>query len=354
MKIECKLLIEILDKLSPIVKAGRVKEQNPFILLHDNQLIAHSEDCYMSIFLDHTFDNVVIPFDKTYSLLKGFSPKQNIQFIQEGNKVKVNYSAGRKKTAAAIAMIEDVSIQYLDPFENTKWLPVPRDFIDGLKLCKISLPRESLNPALTNYAINKGVIVTSDDFRISHYILDNAFGTTLSISAISGDVIISNNFNKWFQNDINCIDFANDYAWTRVMLGTAEYPKVTTQMFKYNDCFAVSRTALIKALERASIFAEGESELDYIATLSTHTAIKGKPQFVVNANNDFGKISESGRLAHTNVEKELSINPVYLLQILKNLTEKTIEIGVDEYDRLIFNEGSYSHILATYWETNKE
>jgi DNA polymerase III sliding clamp (beta) subunit (PCNA family) len=78
-----------------------------------------------------------------------------------------------------------------------------------------------------------------------------------------------------------------------------------------------------------------------------------KPKITIFAKNDFGKINETGALKSTNVEKELSINPIYLLQALKNLSVKNIEIGLDEFDRLIFNEGSYSHILATYWETNK-
>jgi hypothetical protein len=348
MKIECKELLGILDRLSPIAKAIKIREHIPALLLHDNQLIAQSEDCYMSIMLDHDFDNIVIPFDKTYELLSRFSPNKKISLTQEDNKIKVITRIGRKKTSATIAALAEVGdeINYIDPVDS-KWLPLPHDFIDAINLCKFSLPRESLNPVLMNYGINKGVVITSDDFRISHYTLDHAFDQALVISAASGDIIVANQFDEYIPKK-KYIDFRKDEIWTRVTLATIDYPIISEKMFNYNNFFSVKKDTLIKALERAAIFAEGESELDYVVNL--HIGYESKPKFTIYAKNDFGKINEAGLLEASNIEKDLPINPIYLLQILKNINEKTIQIGVDEFDRLIFNEGPYSHILATYNE----
>jgi len=340
MKYECGVLLKALDSVKDIAKSIRIREKTACVMLAHNQIIAQNDECYIAFSFDHNIEMAVLPFDKLYNLISYFPASTKVAMSKKDGKVVIKLKGKTKSSQSTIAEIQDEDIAYIDP-PLDGWDDLPDDFETGLKLCRFCLPKESLNPALTTFGIDGDTIYTSDDFRISKYKMSDSFDRSFTISGDNGGIIIANNFLRYMLED-TYIDLRKGDVFARIMLGIDEYPKIAEDLFSYDEKVTVAKSSFLTALDRASLFAEGLSEIDY----AMEFFIKDN-SYTFKAQNEFGKNTENGTLKGS-ISKDLSVNPVYLSQALKNLSSKKCDIGIDENNRLIFAEKGFSHILATY------
>lgn len=340
MKIKSGQLIDALDVVKDVSKTNLRNEIN-LVMFAFGQVIAENGTCYISTTFDHSLAECILPYDKLYTLVSAFSPSSNLNFKEGEQTVHLEFKKDEKKSKTKLALHLDKPFNYIDPPEDG-WKSLPVDFVNGLKKCKVSLPTESLNPVLTCFGIKDDRIITSDDFRASQYTMNTGFGEEFVLSGEIGQLIINNKFSEYILED-NTISLKSNDVFAKAALSLDEFPNLSKKLFNYEQSIEAVRQDLTDAIDRSTLFADGLSEIDYAVNL---TIIDDS--LTINATNDYGKNTEVVDIETKCDEKQLSINPVYLSQVLKILSEKDVVIGITDTNGLVFKEDGFKHLLASY------
>jgi DNA polymerase III sliding clamp (beta) subunit (PCNA family) len=185
-------------------------------------------------------------------------------------------------------------------------------------------------------------IYTSDDFRLSKFILQEAFKKDFVLSLVNGNILTKLSFDKYRIKD-EWIEFKSKDKFARMTLINEKYPDIKDDLFKYEDIVKVNRKSFLEAIERTALFAEGQSEIDYAIKIKFKNNM-----YFMRSQNTYGQNYEKGKCIGK-VVKEILINPVYLIQILNMLKEDKIEIKMSD-QKLIFEDGNFSHLIVTFKE----
>jgi len=344
MEIKTSLLIEALNTIKSVSSDNLTAEEDNLVIFAFGQVIAQNEQCYISTLFDHELEECTLPYNKLFTLLSAFKPDRNLSLKMENQNIRLEFEKDRKKSNTKLAAYTNKEFDYIDP-PNTGWKEVPTEFVNALKKSKVSLPTESLRSILTSYGVKNNKVTTSDDFRASEFEMSTGFNNEFALSGKLGQLIIENHLSKYIV-DGNIISFKNDNVFVTAPLSIETYPELNSEIFSFKNSIKLITQDFIKALDRSVLFAEGLSNIDYAVSFN----INGK-HLEINAANKYGKNKEVIELIFSNsADKNLSINPVYLSQILKMLSGKDVEVGITEENNLVFNENGFNHLIASYVE----
>lgn len=247
-------------------------------------------------------------------------------------------------TELTMPMIEDKISPYIDNFKlkNIKWTDLPEDFLVGLNLCHSSAAKDSLFGSINSIYISDDCIVTSDNFRISKYIMKSGVKDTFLLSVNGSKELLKLSKPIKFYYDTNWVHFLNEdgvvFSLRTLMV---DYPieglnKILDSV-EFKDKY-VFPEKIGESLDRVGLLSIEDDSLDYVV-------IKSKDGFLyLSGERQYGKIEDKIPIPKNSFPNNLGlkVSPKFLNSILSRSKEFYI------YNKLIlFKSDNYLHLVST-------
>jgi DNA polymerase III sliding clamp (beta) subunit (PCNA family) len=334
MKIQTTELKEILKALQPGIAQRSLIEQAKHYIFTGKNICSYNDRISISYPFPSDFQ-CSVSADEFYQVTSKLTSKElelelvDNQLLVSGPKVKSGFTSISEGNL--FSLLESLGIDKI-----TNWIPLPKDFIDGLKLCLFSASRDQTQKILSSICIRNRFIETSDDLRISSYsmeegIPDGFLLPTSSVAELIGYKVTDYSLETdgWIHFKIN----TGGIFSSRVIL--EEFPE--TQSFLKVEGFNFSLPSeLLQVVETVGVLSEGDFDLDKRIEI----CIKRR-NIICKSSKDSGWIEKRISFDYKGEELTFSANPIFLKQIL----EKTTQVTLAE-DRALFTSGSFSHVMA--------
>jgi hypothetical protein len=298
---------ELLTALKAVM-VGVEKSNNTFgmdSLIFDNQWIRSFKD---SISVSYPLDSnisIAVRGEELFKVLSKMDGEEIDLILQSEGKEPPKLMLSNKSTHLKMNSLQPEQhkqilerVQSLQT-DNLEWYFLPKSFMEGLGLCIFSAGTDSALDVLAGVHFSGGVIVATDNYRISTYQMDEEVTNPFTIPTEAAQGFIKTNA------EFTAISISP--AWVHLTnkegaifsarLLSGEYPlaKITGvfDMMKFED----SETSFIlpdgidKALDRAEILAgSGLAELSKLTQVSIYNS---GGNLVIQATRDVGEIIDT-------------------------------------------------------------
>jgi len=349
--IKCSELIDKLNRIKNTCKDQSFDESGlPCINFIDNQIIANGQSRYVSIHINHELTGSQLSFDHLQQTISKFNPETEIDLIQDDKQVIIKQRIKGKRVKINLPLISDRQLYYNDNLPDiSDMIPLPDDFMQGIKICESSLPKDTSRPGFDCYNIKPDKIITSDGARLSIYKLDIELSESFMLSIKDGMSISENNFTHYLIGN-GYIDLMGEDIFSRISFFINDkYPDVDSVDFDVDGKVKIHRETLLNDLSRATLFSMGS----HTSSSSIYFNI-GNGKYTIRSKNEMGQIIATGKVKH-DIEFECTINPIFLLQAIEQLKQKYVIINVHNLDdnngmakRFMINENNYTFLFSSY------
>jgi len=338
MKVQKLNLLSILTKVRPgLAKKEIVEQASHFIFTKTDIATFNDRVCII-----HPFESDIefsVKGDDFYKIVDKISESE-FEITLEDDSIKIK----SKSTKAKLSTIVGETAMITPMIENIKqsmigkgfWQTLPSDFSDGLYLCAFSASKDLSSGVKSCCAIRKDGLYTTDNIRVSTYIMEKEMKELLLpvrdvISLINYQPIeygISENWAHFRSKEgviFNCKIMKGEYPFD-LLNGLFEDAPVTLEF----------PTNLRENVEAIISFAEGEEEVNKCISV---TVEKGK--IVCKAEKERGEIIKTVESDYEGEAFTFLINPIFLSQVLKKATQFVLLDG-----KGMFVSSNFYHLLV--------
>lgn len=176
MKLSCSGMRDAIAAVLPgahTAKAKSVNEAFDLVVFTGKHVVTYNDRVSVSYPYVTDFNCAVNAADIN-SVLKGIRDPE-VEVTIDGNDMHiVSDSVDARLTLSASA---DSLLDIVDKLgaSGRTFSPVPKDFLDGVKICLFSVSRQASSRVLTCVSIDGSIINSSDDLRISDYTMSEPF-----------------------------------------------------------------------------------------------------------------------------------------------------------------------------------
>lgn len=308
----------------------------PLVVFADGKLlIARGRNIHVEARFNHGLDDIAISIDKIKGIFDHISGNTRLKIEDDTLIIK---SGKFRSRLPKIAQEQEYFITAQS--RSNDWYDLPDDFFQALELCSISVSKATnLNWILNNYAIDQNQMITTDQNRCTVFeFKDYDFAGKFSLTKDLVKLLLELKPNKFSTSD-NFLEFKNDNYYIKTSMIQEEFPELSAGLFQGQDKIIVNGIDLLNAIEKVKLF----SGDDVDKSGSVKLEVK-KSKMIISADNSFGEAKEILKV-NSDCEFIRFINPDFLIDILKALKKKEIEIIYSE-DRFIFREFDYIHVIA--------
>lgn len=326
MKVDRKELLKILTKVKFILMKENTIEQADQFIFQDKKIYGYNDKACIFFPYDIGF-NFSVPAKEFYDIFFKVKDKEvDIQNLEDKIQIKIG---GTK--ASINCKKKEVDFSFLQ--QEIKWISLPINFIEGLRLCSGSIFKDGNKFPLNMLKIGDSII-GSDNLRISRFKLSEFC-----------DEFLCSSFEQLIK--LNPVKYFIDNSWAYFLLEgegifcsrriKGEYPEVN-HCFDFEGIQMEFPKGLKQMLEESLIFAEGEKEYEKKVVIEIENGV-----LKCFGENDIGKIGSSIRV-RSDRKIKFSINPIFLLRIL----EKTNSLFLGK-DRVLFKtEDGFEQLITLY------
>lgn len=348
-------LIDVLDKARAAVDVRGITglEQAQHFIIRDDRVLAYNDRICISAPLGVKTDlQMTVSAEDLYGVLSEI-PEDNVVLEEAENSLVVRSSSTEAGMAALplegdlADLIMSLNLAKLKPKD---WQDLPKDFVEGIKLCSFSASKDAADIAFSCISVDcdgmgEGVAYSTDKWRISRYIFKDggAFAFLLPLTAAV----------ELVKHDIKQAQEAGPWIHFRDEAGLVF--SVRTIDTKFPDCgqffkvkgvkFDLPKT-LVVALHQALVFAPGEDK-----ELREAELLFEKDKVRVHSRNDRGwikrNVSVPGLLVPKGMSK-LRINPEFFIDILQRATTITVSES-----QALFSTGAFNHVMMLPADENE-
>jgi hypothetical protein len=348
-KFKCSDMLDKLNRIKSTCKDQSFDETGlPSILLNQGQIIANGQSRYMSIQLDHELSDSQISFDNFHQIISKFNPDSEVELVQGEAAVIIRQQAKGNRTKINLPLDTDHEIMFHESLPAiSDMIPLPDDMIHAIKMCELSLPKDTSKPGYDCYNIETDKIITTDGARVSVFNLNDELTSSFMLSIKDGTSIPENNFTHYDIND-GYIDLMGSDVFTRISFFINDaFPDIGEIGFDSDGKIEFDRQALLNDLSSASLFSMGS----HTTSSSVNFSVSENGKYTIKSENQMGKIIARGRVK-SSMSFESIINPIYLLQSFEQLNEKHVTIDVcildDRGFRFMIKENNFTYIFNSY------
>lgn len=337
MKVNKQELLDALVAVRPGLAKKAVVEQMSRFIFTEVEVVTYNDRICISYPFKTDFQ-CSIAAEEFFKVISGLTQKsvellfKNDKLVIKSGKVKASLSAFTAEDE--LEMLEVLELGSLDK----KWRDLPKDFTEGIFLCLFSASKDMSQLNLTCLKIEDDVIISSDDIRVSHYVMKESIGTSFLIPAESVSELVRFKITKFYLGD-SWIYFSTDDGvvfCSKVVKG--EYLDFT-QYFEFENVRLRLPVDLKQAVETVSVLAEGKFDIDKKISIS-----------IVD-----GKIKCRGEKEVGWIEKEIDIkfkreesiyfeiNPIFFSEILARTN-----VMLCGEDKVLFRTDSFTHLISLY------
>jgi len=325
-----KELIEAIKYIKPGLTRDNVVELAEFISFNDTEIVSYNNE----ISISYPYDTGLFGAVKGSELL-GILQKMPDDITIETKKNKlVITKKGKNKITASLNMLDiqaDVWPAIPEEFEA-----LPQNIVEGLKFCLFSVSPDPAMAALNCIQFDEASIVSCDNFRATHFILDKWTGIEVLIPLSLAKVLVNYNIVNFAQDD-SWLFFEDEYG-VIICCKKVEYDYPTEQvygLFKSEGDIINLPEGFQETLERSEILSQVDIENQKIVRLEL-----SKNKLTISSEGDIGSYKEEIKLDYDGEDIIILVNPVHLKQILNScsefmLTESNINFKTDTFNHVI-------------------
>lgn len=336
MKLNRSDFLKILSILRPGLSKKTIIEQSTrFIFTKEKLITFNGEVCVMYPF--ETDFACSIPSDELFKVLT--DSKDKIINFTYSKKKKFILKTKKTKLTLNTDILDDLS-KKIDSLIDVKikWLNLPDNFNDGIKLCSISTLSKNIGEDIVSCVnINGNVMVSTDNLRISEFKLSKKIKKEISLPISSALELTKFNIKKYFISDswaYFLIDETNAIICTRLLNLNGSYPD-TKSFFELDGIDIEFPDELIQSINRTSIFADGDFDSERMINVSIS---KGK--IVCKAEKDIGAIEDITKTDYSGKDIAFIINPIFFSKILS----KTNKMKIGD-NKALFEIDGFRHLI---------
>lgn len=328
-------LLALLKTLSPALP-GRsiITDAQHFVFTEDKVYAYNDEICLQAPY--SLFFPCSVPAEELISILS--STNEETITIKEYSADILFFECKGMKSKLAIAKESQIAQLIQDLEQPKRWIPLPSNFTDMLKICSESTSDDMTQGFLTAVMIEKNRMVSSDDLRITmaqfqepipilKQILISAKGTRPLVGFNAQTIGITPAWTH-FRTDgdmmLSCRKVLEEFP---DISGFFELEGMTVEMPK----------GLKEIVSQVSVFCRKELNLEgHIKFTFENNLCK------VHAENNTGWIERSVPCDYSDEPFSFTINPNFLNDLTEQCTHITVSI---EEKKALFKAPSFQHII---------
>ncbi|MFH1265069.1 MAG: hypothetical protein ABIK89_05035 [Planctomycetota bacterium] len=158
-----KPLLQAIEMLYPAVADKPLVPEMGDLRIKDQSIVATDGLVWTRVALEESSGvDCRAPAEKLLRLLRSLTA-EDVELKQDAGNLIVE--AGRVVGTFSVST-EPSMLDELD-FEVEAWVPIPADFLEGIKLCRFAASRDASQGAVSGVLLTKGRAVASDGFKIA-------------------------------------------------------------------------------------------------------------------------------------------------------------------------------------------
>jgi len=333
MNIQKTNLLNILRAIKPGLSAKGLIEQSDCFAFTGDMVITYNDRITIGYPFETDFDGAVSA-NELYKILQEISEEDIDLSVSEKNELVIK----SKSTKAKLNLFEtkEEIIQTINT-RIDKWENLPIDFIEGISLCLFSTSTDMTQGFLTCLNIIEDKIISSDNLRISQFIMSSEMESFL-LPASSAIELVKFDVNKYYLSDSWAYFKSDSGAILCSRIMSDEYPDVEGLLNLTGDRFKLPKDVQ-KAIKTASILAEGDFDIDKRIEI---TVSKDKIKCV--GEREIGWVESEKDISFDGTIK-FGIHPDFFYHVLNKATT-----AIYNEDKLLFKSGSFKHLVLLYKE----
>ena len=263
----------------------------------------------------------------------------NNQLLLSSDNIKVGLATVEEDQLGST--IQDIKATIPSEENGLEWLNIPEDLITGIELCSYAASSNMMEKTLTCVQVKGNKVTASDNLRVSRYDIENEefenHNLNFLIQAQDARELAKFPFDGIYITDSWCHFVTEDLTVFSSRLVSGDYLNFDKFFDKVKDgtVEVVFKDDLKSRIESMIFMADGETKLDKVINIELHDG-----KMICEANKKNGWIKEIIDVDYKGEKKLISINPIFLSQVLSHTT--TIYIGDT---RSYLESGNFKHIL---------
>lgn len=334
MQIKSNDLIAALTAVKPGLAKKAIVEQATHFVFTQNEILTYNDRICISYPFKTDFQ-CSVPADEFHKILVNLNQENvDLELKQDKLMIKCGKTKAGLATATGGEILDIVKSLNLEKMRETP-LPLPKDFLEGVALCMFSASKDQTNQILTCLFIEDKYIASTDDFRISEYVMESDIDCSTLIPSSSIAELIK----------FDVCRYNKDGAWIYFFTdsGVCFCSRVTLGKFPlYEDFFGgfdqkeIRLPADLKqTVLTSAILTEGETDTDKEVEIEID-----KKKLRCKGQNRIGWV-ETELDIETEHTIKFAINPSFFIKILGH-TQSMYFGG----NKALFKSKNFRHIIA--------
>ena len=345
-------LLSVLELVDPAVATKSLADFSQEYIFLDDTISAWNG----SLLITAPFKSGITGFTRAFELFNLVKKMETSPIHMKLNKGKgllvVKTGDKEKKQASlnftpGLTTVHDTVMGF--GYDKMKWKKLPENVRDGIVLCSFAASKDLLRTDLTGVYISKGVVASSDNYRVSLFQHDAKI-STIRIPAPAG-ILLKNYPIIKYNIGTRWVHFSTDdgvVVSSSIIPNDGEHAfpiKIVEKMLLKQKGFnyELPVTKLNKAFDRAAVLLADEYILDRAVTMDIHKSITVK-----STKTGFGTYEEKIKTKWSLDDPvTIRINPEFLREAMSHGTSFKID---KKKFRLIIEAGDFRHLINLHGE----
>jgi DNA polymerase III sliding clamp (beta) subunit (PCNA family) len=333
MKVNRKELLVKLNLIQPGLTKKEIMDQSTHFVFTGKEIASHNG--YISVTTPFETDlQCSVPSDKFYNLLSKIED-EDVEISLDDNGSQILVKSAHVRSGMAIIIDKVIEDRLSTIPQPKKWKKLPKDFVKGLRLCMFSVSKDQYCGALNCVYVSGEDVYSTDNFRVSHYKMSGVVKDKFLLPLIVVLDLVK----------FKVVEYALETGWAlfrmdddtifscRCMLG--DYPDAS-KLFTLEGNKITFPKKLQEVIETVSMIIEDDRDINKRIEI---TIDGGK--IICRAEQERGWIEREMDIKYDGKKAKLSINPVFLYEIL----DKSSDVIIGD-NKALFSSDSFQHIMA--------
>jgi DNA polymerase III sliding clamp (beta) subunit (PCNA family) len=337
-KVKTSELLDALTKVRPGLANKEIVEHSTSFAFMGDRVVTFNDELAVSHPIKVGFEGAV-QAEELHKLLTRIKDETLILEVTQGDEGSQLLIKG-KKLNAGIRLDSEVRLPLDSINAAKKWNKLPENFLEGLRFVLFSASRDMTKPALTCVHVDGALLETCDQFRITRWKMkDGAIKAEVLIPAATCRALLA------FKVVDQCV--VDGWVHFRTEAGTIlsartidheeyKFPDLDDFLSVEGEDLMLPQEMVTDMLSRAGVFSQKDFDSDEEVTLVLEPG-----KVTVKAQGKIGWLEETGRIKYDGEQREVVINPQFLIEILAHLEETTVSENA-----MLFTGDNFMHAIS--------
>lgn len=346
MKISKERLQRALQAVQPGLSSRNSKseiERSDSFIFTKNEVLTYNDRICVCYPLKNDLD-CALSSKELYGIVAGCG--NDIEIERKDESVFIESDNGRTAELAVFDqsiitnLVKSLKLQTI----KKKLKNIPEDFLQAIKFCIFSVSKDASYPVLTCIYVNDDIVISSDDFRISKYVMNESIEDSFLLPSKSAMELLKFDIQKYYVSDDWVYFQSKDKAMFCSNIMQGDYPD-------YNDDFIFKGKNLTlpkelkQYVENAVVMTDGNFDLDRRLTITLDNN-----ELILRAEkSDIGWMEDTIDLKYKGTKKQFAINPHFFSDILERSSRA--KLGDD---RILFINKNSKHLISLFVDNEEK